>query len=321
MTAAKLDHNWRAFLALRIARVVPLYFAISAYTLIEAVAAAHAHGKAQPFSWLQIFNSFAFIPIFNGATFTGPILVNGWTLSYEMWFYLAFAGLMKFSGGSRAGTRLPWLMAAAVTVSLVCFSSLGWGLPKFLFHPIVLEFCAGCLLYHYRDAIGKGVCYGMAGAGASLFYFAHQTQYLGMHSTILNNPMSGLSRAIIWGGFAVCIVGVTTQIDLKYQWQWPKFLLLLGDASYSLYLIPGAFLMTFDIFLHGLNKLAGHELWVVPPFWHGVVYVVGTIVCAIFCWKYFEVPTTRLFKRILFRWVPADPRPKTAVSVRAPADA
>ena len=87
----------------------------------------------------------------------------------------------------------------------------------------------------------------------------------------------------------------------------PNALAFLGDASYSIYLIPSVLLMTLEITLHGLNKLAGHDFIVLPPLWHGFVYIIGTIVAAIFSWKYFEVPATRLTKKILFRWVPAVP--------------
>ncbi|HSY42987.1 MAG TPA: hypothetical protein VK811_03695, partial [Candidatus Acidoferrum sp.] len=168
-------------------------------------------------------------------------------------------------------------------------------------HPMTLEFCAGCLLFHFRNRIGKMMIYIMAAAGLTLLYFAYRTPELSYNGDVLTNPIQGLHRALVWGGFAVCLVGVVTQLDLKYLLAWPRWLTLLGDASYSIYLIPGVFMMTFDIARHAISKLTGHEFLMMTGLGRAAFWVAGTIVCSILCWKYFEVPTTRLMKRFLLR--------------------
>ncbi|HSY43266.1 MAG TPA: acyltransferase family protein, partial [Candidatus Acidoferrum sp.] len=77
MTGAKLGNDWRAFMSLRVARVVPLYFTLSTYALLEAVISAKVHGPegtAPLITWQMIFNTYAFIPVFNGGYWIGPIL-------------------------------------------------------------------------------------------------------------------------------------------------------------------------------------------------------------------------------------------------------
>jgi exopolysaccharide production protein ExoZ len=304
MSAAKLGDDWRTFMALRIARIVPLYFAVSTYALVETVLSSHFSGKPMLYSKMSILETYTFIPFLDRDNFTGPILVNGWTLSFEMWFYLCFAGLLKLNSGRRAWIWLPGFFAAGMIANLAFFQYGHWYLPKFLFHPITLEFCAGCILYKTRNFIGKYGLYAMGGLSLFFLYIAFRTPSLGMHWTILDDPMAGLRRTMVWGGFATCLVGMIAQIDLKYSWAWPRFLLLLGDASYSIYLVPAAFMMTFEIGLKALGRIGGHEL-MPSPWWHGTVFVLGSVAIGIVSWKYFELPANSLARRFLFHFTPA----------------
>jgi hypothetical protein len=319
MTGSKLEYDWRAFISSRVARIVPLYFALSAYSLVEAVISVKVHGGAMPFSWRQIFNTFAFIPLFNGREFIGPILVNGWTLSFEIWFYFCFACIMRYSGGALAGIRLPCLLAVAVVAKILLMPTIGCGLLNFLFHPITLEFCAGCLLFYYRNSIGKGIFYMMGVACPVLLYFAQRTQDLGVHWSILNNPVLGMDRTFIWGGFTICLVGIFTHIDLDYQVRWPKWLVSLGDASYSIYLIPGSLLMTSAILWHGLSSLIGRQIVALPPLTCGILFVAGTIICSMLSRKYFEVPAGRMLKTFLMRFFANRPGANKSVDATIPA--
>jgi exopolysaccharide production protein ExoZ len=304
MTATNMGNNWRTFFALRLARIVPLYFTLSTIMVIGVKFSSALKNPKEPFSFLNIFDTYAFIPLFDTGHFTGPVLANGWTLCFEMWFYICFAFCMKFAGGVRAGQLLPFFMAAGVAVLVAFFPDKGWSLPKFLFNPMTLEFCAGCILYHARNHIRTpGLC-AMLFVLPILLYFANKTEFLGVHWDILNDTMLGIRRAIIWGGCAVCLVGVMTQIDLNYSWQWPKSLLLLGDASYSIYLIPVVFMAIFKLVVHGFSVAIGHPNAVIPPFGNAAVYLFGAIICGILSWKYFELPTTRLSRQILFKFVP-----------------
>lgn len=309
MTASKLGGNWRTFLTHRVARVVPLYFMVSTCMLILMMAGlddspGHTPGVSSPLSFRQLFNTYAFIPVFDTGHFTGPLSVNGWTLSFEMWFYLYFAWLIVVVGGQKAGKVLPCFMAAGVVVTALFYHSIYWFLPKFLFHPLVLEFSAGCVLYHARDLMGKSAMFVLWLLGPVFLYFANQAQFLGKHWTILADPMLGFYRAGVWGGFAVCLVGVVTQIDIKHSTSWPKFLLLLGDSSYSIYLIAPLVTLTVQAVMLGLNKVTGSGYLTLSPLPCGIVYVLGTILGGILLWKFFEVPATLKAKKLLSRFVP-----------------
>jgi peptidoglycan/LPS O-acetylase OafA/YrhL len=117
MTAENTGGNGRAFFAHRIARIVPLYFTVSSYMLVLIVlwgVTTHEIDISQWLSFRLIFNTYAFIPIFDGPNFTSPACLNGWTLSFEMWFYVCFAALIKFCGGRLAGKLFPVVMPSAL---------------------------------------------------------------------------------------------------------------------------------------------------------------------------------------------------------------
>jgi exopolysaccharide production protein ExoZ len=270
------------------------------------VVPAIAHRTPIPFHPRQIFNTYAFIPIFDTQVFTNPLCVNGWTLSFEIWFYLCFAWLINFTGGQKAGMIMPCIMALGVVVVIIFYHSSHWFLPRFLFHPLVLEFSAGCVLYHARNRLRKRMLIVLGILGLVFLYFSNQMQFLGMHWKIINDPILGLYRAGVWGGFSVCLVGAITQLDLKYSTSWPKFLLLLGDASYSIYLIAPLVMLTVQAVIHGVNKLIGFKYLTMSPFLCGVIYVLGTILGGIALWKFFEVPITLKSKKMLSRFVPKE---------------
>jgi peptidoglycan/LPS O-acetylase OafA/YrhL len=292
MTAAKMGENWRAFLANRISRVVPLYLAVSGFLLVLVVCGFTEFGiRVESFN--QVFNSFAFVPLFDQATFTDPLCGNGWTLSFEAWFYALFAGMM-FLTGQRAGVFLPAFLVVGVFATATFYHSESWYLPKFLFNPLTLEFCGGCLLYHFRNRMGARALLVMCLLLPILLFWANHEQMLGQHNRILADAGLGFLRAGIWGGFSVCLVGVVTQLDLKHHLRWPGVLLLGGDASYSIYLIAPLImpvLWNIELHFYHASRLA--------PVTNGCIYVLGAIVGGLLLWKYVEVPATKWTKEHL----------------------
>jgi peptidoglycan/LPS O-acetylase OafA/YrhL len=127
-----------------------------------------------------------------------------------------------------------------------------------------------------------------------LLLLANHEQSLGQHNRIMEDAKLGFLRVGIWGSFSVCLVGVMIQLDLKRHLRWPSFLLLLGDASYSIYLIAPLIMPVFwNIELHFLPvpRLA--------PSTNGCIYVLGAIVGGLLLWKYVEVPATIWTKKHL----------------------
>lgn len=87
------------FFIKRIVRVWPLYFIASILTVIFMVSMGNAFDQS---SIIKLIKSILFIPIGTGSApvFGFPYLVVGWTLNYEMCFYLIF-GMSMFAGKLR----------------------------------------------------------------------------------------------------------------------------------------------------------------------------------------------------------------------------
>jgi exopolysaccharide production protein ExoZ len=173
-----------------------------------------------------ILKSYLFVPARH--PFDGDILpayTLGWTLNYEMFFYLIF-GLALFS--RRMIPRLACL-GAAFTALTVCGAIAQPSGPAWSTYtsPLLLEFAAGVALAVARQSLTSRL-----GATAGTMFIAAAVGWLGvvfMHG-------APLGRVIAYGVPASLIVAGATMLEpLARQRISPAFL-LLGNASYSIYL-------------------------------------------------------------------------------------
>jgi peptidoglycan/LPS O-acetylase OafA/YrhL len=299
LSAEHLGRRGRVFLLNRFARIAPLYYAVSIYCLIFMAFSAIRHTGLPEHIPNTIFNSFAFLPMFDRNHFSPPAASVGWTLCFEVWFYLLFALLMMFLGGRMAGRSLPVLLLIAVIGVALFYRQPGWILPSFLFHPMTLEFGAGCLIYQGRDHFDKRVFWPLCLLLVPLAFLAYRTAYLGDAWKVIDNPRLGFERAVVWGGFATCLVAVVSYMDWRMKPRWPQPLLLLGEASFSIYLIHPC----FRIFIPAYGLAFHHKPGSLAC---GLVYLANAIGMGLLVWKYLEVPLTRATKTFLSRWI-SDP--------------
>ena len=128
------------FFLRRAARIWPMY---AAFTLAITAHLLYRYGTLEiaGHSWASLAASLAFIPFVNLHGTTTPIYGVGWTLNFEMFFYLLFACLVWLP-------RL-WATTAAATVllTLVLAGRLEMipGPYNLLTSTIVLEFAYGAL--------------------------------------------------------------------------------------------------------------------------------------------------------------------------------
>ena len=123
------------FMQRRIIRIVPLYWAATILALaFHRVSATHGATDG----WRELGYSLAFVPYQGGDQSWSPILPQGWTLNFEMMFYLLFAVALCF----------PRRVAlTAIMGFLVGFGLLGSYIPigsvAYLASPIILWFALG----------------------------------------------------------------------------------------------------------------------------------------------------------------------------------
>ena len=210
------------FLKNRAIRIYPIYLV---FTLLTIFFLLFRSTRAELTAKYLIASCFLFpvtSPINGGFH---PVLDQGWTLFYEVGFYLLFALLLFLDLRQRLVGILVLL------ASLFGVAHLFAGLPPCLaiWHDaIIFEFVLGCAIaYLYRR--------GRLPTG----YTALAIMLLGWALFAASTRLSGdWNRFLVWGLPAVLVVAgaIGFEVSPRDQGHWFAWLSPLGDASYSLYL-------------------------------------------------------------------------------------
>ncbi|KAA6488757.1 acyltransferase [Agrobacterium rhizogenes] len=210
---------WR-FLFDRVQRIAPSYWIVTAIMIAGAVAGLFPNMKL---TTGHILGSMIFIPErspSNGMIW--PVLVQGWTLNYEMFFYAIFGAALLLSRSIRLFSIAS--VFAAFVIAGVIFSPQS---PLLLTYtrPIILEFVAGILLAElWLSGTIPRAGLGLALIVVALSGFA-AIQLL--HLEFNELTCGPLALALVLGTVSLERSGKLPDIPL---------LTYLGNASYSIYL-------------------------------------------------------------------------------------
>ena len=271
------------FLVRRVIRIVPLYWVATSMIVCMALASAAAkHGlnaalAAPLFAPEFLLKSYLFWPVTNPSDGSiMPFLEQGWTLSYEFYFYLLL-GLIAWRIRSAAmGLLLLSALMAAACILAGHYAGTG-AVGQFLQNRVVIEFLMGAGVYVVtRRNVTRGGLPIML-LGFILLIFGRDLL-----------PMTA-SREVYWGiPSALILYGIVAS---EWRLRYSASLVLLGDASYSLYLTHGFVTYAYGALLR--RGLLG------PPPAGYLAIVLGTaisIMLAILCYRLVEAP---LQKRLL----------------------
>jgi exopolysaccharide production protein ExoZ len=264
------------FLLRRVQRIVPLYWGVTLLVAAAAIAAPWLFPAMRP-STGHIVQSLLFAPHRDPAGLIAPLVVPGWTLNYEMFFYLLFAAALLAPARIR-----PWALSAAL-VGLVAARPFGdttapvWSTYT---DPLLLEFGAGVWL-------GKAWSDGrLPSAGPAWVLVA--AGLAGFAATALTGVEVDRARIVFWGAPALALV--TGAVSLERSGAVPDWrpLRALGDASYSLYLVHG---LAVSAVWRGLQMLGLHN----PGLLFAASIVAG-VAAGLVAYQLIERPTMRLFR-------------------------
>lgn len=274
----------RTFLLRRLIRIVPLYWAVTSIYVAAFLFAPAALGRAV--SGATMAASYLFWPQVGLDGTFHPVLVVGWTLNYEMFFYALFA----------LAVALPQPRAVlVVTVGLLAVVALAKlsGPPSsplaFWGEPIVLEFAAGIALglaYERRLFVPITVAILVACVAAATFVAQ------------IGQPIpGGWPRLMLYGLPALSLVGsVVLARPNERRSRLPASLVFLGDASYSLYLVH---LLALTAVRLVAGRLGLTPETAIEAVGFVVASVAAAIVVACFSYVLFERPVTRLLRRAI----------------------
>jgi len=211
------------FFRRRIVRVVPLYWLLTSVAVGILIAFPSVMQSGQ-FDRSHVLASYLFFPVVHPSLgIMVPVLVPGWTLNYEMFFYLIF-GLGLF-----LPAILRLVAVSTILLGLAAIKSLT-SVPPFT----AIDFYASDRVLEFAFGTALGWLYV---GGSKLSPTSAWVCFLFGAASIIFVGDSGMgSRGLLIGIPALLVVAGAVMIERSKG--LPNFhsLHLLGNASYSLYL-------------------------------------------------------------------------------------
>ena len=262
----------KRFMAKRFARILPTYWSFTLCVFLLGLAAPGllSHPSTNP---LDLVRSLLFVPYPNSAGLWQPILFVGWTLNYEMFFYVAYALFMAVFRQRRL--FIPALVIAFTLLAMLHFAAPpANGVLAFYTSGLILEFCTGIALHRFFHGRGyRPLPYGVSliPIGLVLLVALGQIPLTDTRAFVLAIP------ALLTGAGAL-------------SWQprparLVRLLVLGGDASYAIYL-------THPFVVSGLTKAAMHTVGNGPlaVAGTGIAVIVMSVVVGLLVYLGFERP-------------------------------
>jgi exopolysaccharide production protein ExoZ len=258
----------RVFLLRRFTRIVPLYWLVTSLVVAILLIKPGLFNRLEFDAW-HVVASYLFIPALNNLGETYPVWGLGWTLNYEMFFYLVMGIMLLFS------RRVLWvslLLGGLVLAGM--FIKPTHFLAAFYTSPQLLLFIAGGLVAKWTHHQQVRMPRGFLAAGLLLLSVAYYLQAV---------SLSQLAVVFQTMGFA----GVTLaalSMEASGMLRVARVLVVLGNSSYSLYLTHMLVYVCLAKILTFMG-LSAYMLYMVP------VLVAGAMLAAHLIYLLLEKPT------------------------------
>jgi exopolysaccharide production protein ExoZ len=246
------------FVVKRLVRVWPVYVIWTLVYVALLYATPGWKGSFfDPANLWKLAKAFAFVPQrVTGAPFLDYQPLNvGWTLGYEVCFYLMFGLSLlarRWRWAALSGLFLIFLVAVPLVfrgvVNFDAYKGYAFqpALANLVTSPFMWEFAAGAAIgWLYRSRFGprdRGLLTGFAAVAIGIVLWQLFTEYRTGH---------GITR---WGPAMVLMVLALALYDKRYRIRVPAGLIWLGNVSFSLYLVHRVVQHPLPLFVTGKNE-------------------------------------------------------------------
>ncbi|HEY9295199.1 MAG TPA: acyltransferase [Phormidium sp.] len=219
----------KSFLVKRAVRIYPIYWIIT-LTLGCLFLVIPGFANNQDLSLGHVIASLLLIPQKDPHFKDKFILEVGWTLIYEIYFYLLFSIAIWLKPKHSVPILSAWLLVTILHYRKIIKFPQEFFLLETVFGDMNLEFVLGCMagyiVIKYNNKIGKyrWILFGIANLG---YVILEMLAAWGKLET---------GRIPTFGVLAALLIIAATSIDLKDSPKIPALLIFLGDASYSIFL-------------------------------------------------------------------------------------
>jgi len=233
----------------RLIRVLPLYWLVTLVKL-AVIFVVPSTAKSYEINPQVILHSILLLPQANGYL---PIIGAAWTLSHEMLFYALFTLFIVFGWRVSVTVFSVWAVAILANQVIVFGGGNVYGdnyVLRFIFNESNLEFMLGCLgaflVLRQRVPFAKAFLV----LGALLFICA------AAYVDVTNRDMP--SYTFTFGVSSFLLVIGTATLELRTSVAWPKWLVFLGNASYSIYLTHALFIAVLMLGYQRVANVTAH---------------------------------------------------------------
>lgn len=228
MTITTFHHDHGAvasgrFILRRVMRIYPIYWVVSSLALVVFLThpdLVNSHSDQPP----QVFESFTLLPQAGL-----PLLAVGWTLTFEMYFYLVFAGALLLNR-----KRLPWILGGWGVMTIVLaifFSDSNAPALQLLTSPLLLEFVFGVGIGYLVMTRPPVAPLALLVGGAALIVIA-----VIVAEGIDDTALHPWYRVLTIGPPSAMVVLGAIGLERQRRHIAHPNLQYVGDASYSIYL-------------------------------------------------------------------------------------
>lgn len=261
------------FLRRRAQRIAPLYWLVTLGLAAAFLVAPGLFRNLQPTPG-HVALSLAFVPHTDPRGQVAPLVEPGWTLNFEVFFYVVFAACLAVPRLLRLGI----LSSVLIGLTLLGAALAPKGpIAQTYTSPLLLEFLAGVWI---GWAWQRGLCPGPRLALALLAAGVCALAALELMAIDI-----APARALLWGAPAVAIVwgGLGLERAGKVP-DWPAAR-LLGDASYSIYLVHG---LSIAVALRVMSGLGAPDALTIAGL------IAAGLAAGLVCYGVIERPISRL---------------------------
>ena len=271
------------FMTRRILRIVPIYWLLTAFALLFLIFAPElftTHYKSADIPWK--LGSFFFLPIAPPGGTLNPLVGVGWTLNYEMFFYVVFAITLLLP--RLRGLQLIFLVFGGLIVTGVVLPPSD---PAFGFFTnwLLLDFLLGLAIAAWslsgRRLSSLTVSIALLIAVGCLAV-----------TIFVPPPEEGPLRFVAWGIPAALVVLAMRNVVIP-DGAFARLATMLGDASYSIYLSQFFALPAWA----RVMRVAGAQA--VPFDLNVMLLTVLVTVTGFYGWLLIERPIGRLARSLL----------------------
>jgi peptidoglycan/LPS O-acetylase OafA/YrhL len=235
-TYSKLEQpgTGKRFIIHRISRIYPPYLFLTAILTVYWLARPNATINSRS-GGVDLFTSYTLWPSQHL-----PLVQVGWSLSYEMMFYLAFFCIIVCVTRTWfPGALLVWSLAVLAGCAAIALNPSGalitvFPRASFLFSPFVLEFVAGCFigLAFLKVKLGAGR---MSVVVATALFIIEAIIFQAIH---YEGAEGLIARVVLFGPPAALLVyGLLAWEEQPGGLHIPRWVIRCGDMSYSIYLV------------------------------------------------------------------------------------